>query len=167
MTFQIVALSESSFAPLFDLSDEELAARGAARRIADRSPGFPCRVSLRDAEPGETVVLANFEHLPVASPFRSRYAVYVRRGAVQARLAPREVPVMLRSRLLSVRAFDDAGLLVDAEVVEGPQIEEVIARLFSAKEASYLHVHFARPGCYAACVERRSYPVLGRRTERA
>ncbi len=155
MTFQIVALSESSFAPLFDMSDEELTERGAVRRIADRSPGFPCRVSLRDAEPGETVVLANFEHLPVASPFRSRYAVYVRRGAVEARLAPGEVPAMLRSRLLSVRAFDDASMLVDAEVVDGRQVVAAIERLFTANEASYLHVHFARPGCYAARVERR------------
>jgi hypothetical protein len=155
MTFQIVALPESPFAPLFDMSDEELAERGAVRRIADRSPGFPCRVSLRDAEPGETVVLANFEHLPVASPFRSRYAVYVRRGAVEARLAPGEVPAMLRSRLLSVRAFDDAGMLVDAEVVDGHQLIATIGRLFRANEASYLHVHFARPGCYAARVERR------------
>jgi hypothetical protein len=154
MTFQIVALSESPFAQLFDMSDEELAARGAVRRIADRSPGFPCRVSLRDAEPGETLVLASFEHLPVATPYRSRYAVYVRRGAVEARLAPGEVPAMLRSRLLSVRAFDDAGMLVDAEVVDGRQVEEAVARLFDAKEAAYLHVHFARPGCSAARVER-------------
>jgi hypothetical protein len=155
MTFQIVALSESSFAALFDMSDEELAARGAVRRIADRASGFPCRVSLRDAEPGETLVLANFEHLPVASPFRSRYAVYVRRGALEARPAPGEVPAMLRSRLLSVRAFDDGGMLVDADVIDGRQVEEAIARLFEAKEAAYLHVHFARPGCYAARVERR------------
>jgi hypothetical protein len=155
MTFQIVALSGSSFAPLFDMSDEELAARGAVRRIADYCPGFPCRVSLRDAEPGETVVLANFEHLPVASPFRSRYAVYVRRGAVEARLAPGEVPDMLCSRLLSVRAFDDAGMLVDAEIVDGHELAAAIARLFRASETSYLHVHFARPGCYAARVERR------------
>jgi hypothetical protein len=154
MSFRVVALSESSFAPLFDMSDEELAARGAVRRIADRAPGFPCRVSLRDAEPGETVVLANFEHLPVASPFRSRYAIYVRRGAVEARPAPGEVPAMLRSRLLSVRAFDDAGMLVDAEVVDGRHIVAAIERLFRDSEASYLHVHFARPGCYAARIER-------------
>ncbi len=154
MSFRILALSESQFAPLFDMSDEALAARGAVRRIADQSPGFPCRVSLRDAEPGETLVLANFEHLPVASPFRSRYAVYVRRGAVQARLAAGEIPAMLRSRLLSVRAFDDAGMLVDADVVDGREVEGAIARLFDAKATSYLHVHFARPGCYAARVDR-------------
>lgn len=155
MTFQILALPESPFAPLFDLSDEELAARGAVRRVADRRPGFPCRVSLRDAEPGETVLLASFEHLPVASPFRSTYAIYVRRGAVQARPAPGEVPEMLRSRLLSVRAFDGAGMLIDADVVDGREVEGVIARLLGASEASYLHVHFARPGCFAARVERR------------
>ena len=83
---------------------------GALLRVADPSPGFPCRVSLCDAEPGETVLLVHYEHQPAASPFRASHAVYVRRGAVQAHPAPGEVPEMLRRRLLSVRAFDDAGM---------------------------------------------------------
>jgi len=89
MTFQITALPAAPFTPLFTLPDAELAARGGVRRVADRNPGFPCRVSLRDAEPGETVLLVNYEHLPVRSPFRSTYAIYVRRGVEQARCRTR------------------------------------------------------------------------------
>ena len=155
MTFQIVALPAAPFAPLFALSDEALAARGGVRRVADRAPGFPCRVSLRDARPGEDVLLVNYEHQPARSPFRSTYAIYVRRDAVQARLEPGEVPEMFRSRLLSARAFDEAGMLLDADVVEGREVEGVIGRLLGVATAAYLHVHFARPGCYAARVDRR------------
>jgi transcriptional regulator len=64
------------------------------------------------------------------------------------------VPQMLRSRLLSLRAFDAQGMLLDADVVEGGDVETLIARLFANARVAYIHVHFARPGCYAALVER-------------
>jgi hypothetical protein len=154
MAFQITALPPAPFVPLFDLSADSLAERGGVLRVADRSPGYPCRVSLRDAEPGETVLLVNYEHQPARSPFRSTHAIYVRRGAEQAHPAPDEVPEMLRSRLLSVRAFDASGMLAEADVVEGREVESAIERLFGAPAAAYLHLHFARPGCYAARVDR-------------
>ena len=154
MAFQISALPSASFAPLFALDDDALAAMGGVRCVANRSPGFPCRVSLRDATPGETVLLVHYEHHPVASPFRASHAVYVREGAEQARPERGEVPEMLRSRLLSVRAFDGAGMLVDADVVEGREVEAAIARMFGETRVAYVHLHFARPGCFAARVDR-------------
>lgn len=151
MTFQISALPKQSFAPLFAMSDRELAARGAMRRLVDESPGFPCRVSLQDAAVGETVILTHFEHHAVASPFRASHAIYVR-DVEQATVAPNVVPAMLRTRLLSVRAFDRGGMLVGADVVDGREVEGVIERLLA--NAAYLHVHFAKPGCFAARVDR-------------
>ena len=117
MSFHITGLPVSEFASLFALSDAELATRSAVRVMADRRPGFPCRVSLRDAEPGETLLLLNYEHLTVATPYRSRYAIYVRENAVEARLDVDEIPEVLQMRLLSVRAFDGTGMLIDADVV--------------------------------------------------
>ena len=152
MTFQISALPADPFASLFALSDAELAARGARRRVVDESPGFPCRVSLCDAAVGETVILTHFEHHAVASPFRASHAIYVRQGAEQATPEPNEVPVMLRHRLLSLRAFDIDGMLVAADVVDGRELEPVLERLLA--DAAYVHVHFAKPGCYAARVDR-------------
>jgi hypothetical protein len=153
MSFRITGLAPELFQHLFALSDAELAARGAVRRIADRKPGFPCRISLTDAEPGQEVILAHFEHHAVASPFRASHAIYVRRGE-QRHDAVDEVPEQLRLRLLSVRAFDRAGMLVDADVVDGPALEPVIARLLGDPRADYLHVHYAKPGCYAARIVR-------------
>ena len=98
MSFCITGLPLSQFAPLFSLSDEQLATHDAIRVIADERSGFPCRVSLQDAQLGESLILLNYEHLPVASPYRSRHAIYVRESATEAVLDTNEVPALLRSR---------------------------------------------------------------------
>ena len=154
MSFRVVALPAEPFAPLFALSDAELRLRGAVRRVADRTPGFPCRVSLRDAEPGETVILVHHEHQPADTPYRAGHAIYVREGAVQAHPAVGEVPEMLRRRLLSVRAFDAAGMMTDADVVDGRALEPALHRMLADGAVAYLHLHNARPGCCAARVDR-------------
>ena len=153
MSFRITGLSPETFQHLFALSDAELAARGAVRRISDRKPGFPCRISLTDAEPGQEVILTHFEHHAVASPFRASHAIYVRPGE-QCYDAVDQVPEQLRLRVLSVRAFDRAGMLVDSDIVDGHALEPVIARLLGDSRADYLHVHYAKPGCYAARIDR-------------
>ncbi len=154
MSFRITALPAAQFAPLFAMSDAELLQHGAVRRVADHAPGFPCRVSLADAEPGETVLLVHHEHQPASTPYRSGHAIYVRAGAVEARPEVGEVPPVLRRRLLSVRSFDASGMMVDADVVEGRDVEPVIERLLARPDAAYLHLHNAKPGCYAARVDR-------------
>jgi Protein of unknown function (DUF1203) len=154
MNFQISGLPLAQFAPLFSLSDEQLQAHNAVRRIADKNPGFPCRVSLRDAEPGESVLLLNYEHHAVATPYRSSHAIYVRETARQATLAVGEIPPVLSSRLLSVRAFDGAGFMVGADVVQGADLASAISKFFSDSAVAYLHLHNAKPGCYAARVDR-------------
>ena len=52
MSFRIRGLSPETFAPFFDLSDGERAARTIQTLIADEPHSAPCRVSLKDAEPG-------------------------------------------------------------------------------------------------------------------
>jgi hypothetical protein len=151
MHFRIQGLPAEDFAPLFALSDDELAQHGAVRRIADGPR--PCRISLTDAKPGDELILVNYEHHAVASPYRMRFAIYVRQGeatfdAVDA------VPEQLRTRTLAVRAFDGEAMMTGWELTEGAKLEAAIERLFSDPRAAYLHVHFAAPGCYAARVER-------------
>ncbi len=153
MPFRITGLPAENFSSLFTLDEAALAARGAVRRIADSKPGFPCRVSLTDAEVGDEVLLVNYEHLSVDSPYRSRHAVYVRAGETSFD-AIDEIPPMLRTRLLSVRAFDDAGMMVDAEVAEGDAVETLIESMFAEPRTRFLHIHFAKPGCFAARVDR-------------
>jgi len=154
MSFCITGLPLNQFAPLFSLSDEQLATHDAIRVVADERSGFPCRVSLQDAQRGESLILLNYEHLPVASPYRSRHAIYVRESATEAVLDANEVPALLRSRLLSLRAFDAKGMLRTADVVPGTAIERTIDEMFGNSEVSFLHIHYAKPGCYAARVDR-------------
>jgi hypothetical protein len=154
MSFRIQGLPADQFAPLFALSDAELAARGAVRRVADqRKPGYPCRISLTDSEPGDELILVNYEHHPVDSPYRMRFAIYVRKGE-QTHDAVGRVPEQLRLRKLAVRAWDADAMMVGHELVDGRELESAIDRLFANPKAEYLHVHFASPGCYAAKVER-------------
>ena len=154
MTFQITALPKETFAHLFELSDDALADAGAIRVSATEKPGFPCRVSLEDAEIGEEFLLVHYEHQPAATPFRASHAVYVRPGARTAQPAAGEVPAMLRGRILSLRAFDESGMLVGADLAEGAALEQAIAGLFADARVAYLHAHFAKPGCYAARIDR-------------
>jgi hypothetical protein len=151
MSFRITGLPVEPFAGLFDLSDDELRARGAVRRIADNA--YPCRISLTDAEPGDELLLVNYEHHPVDSPYRMRFAIYVRRGEEQYDAVDR-VPEQLRTRMLAVRSFDEAGMMIERELIEGQQVEQAIERLFADPSTAYLHVHYAAPGCYAARVDR-------------
>ena len=154
MHFRITGLPAEDFSHLFQLSDEELAAQGAVRRIADgRNPGYPCRVSLTDSRQGDELILVNYEHHPVDSPYRMRFAIYVRKGE-ETYDAVDNVPEQLRSRTLAVRSYDESAMMVGWDLVDGRQLIAAIERLFAEPRAAYLHVHYAAPGCYAARVER-------------
>jgi hypothetical protein len=154
MTFRFRGLPAAPFAPLIALSDAELEAQGMRRMIADEKPGFPCRVSLEDADPGERLILLAFEHQPAHSPYRAAGPIFVRETVRATYDRPGDLPPVLRGRLLSVRAYDRDGLMVDADVVEGAEVEALLARQFDRADTDYSHIHFARRGCYACRVDR-------------
>ncbi|MEO1172005.1 MAG: DUF1203 domain-containing protein [Myxococcota bacterium] len=154
MTFLIEALSETPFAKWFGASSEALADRGIERVVADTEPGYPCRVSFRDARVGESLLLLNYTHHDVATPYRSSHAIFVIEGATRARPLPGEIPEVLARRLMSVRAFDRAGNMIHADVVDGVALRSCIEGCFDRSDVDYLHLHNARPGCFAARVVR-------------
>jgi hypothetical protein len=155
MSFQIHALDPKPFKDLFGLSDPELMERNAVRMKVTESPGFPCRVGLRDMTVGATALLLNTRHQDARSPYRANGPIFVEEGAMAAaQIAPNHVPDVIRRRLLSLRAYDAAGMMLDADVVEGADAEGLIARLFSNQDVTDIHVHFARRGCYAARITR-------------
>jgi hypothetical protein len=151
MSFRITGLPSEAFTDIFSLSEEELAARRAVRRIVDHDA--PCRISLTDAEPGDEVVLINYVNHPVETPYHSSYAIYVREGE-ETYDAIDQVPEQLRQRVLSIRVYDETGMIVSAELVDGRELEALIPKLFTDERVTYLHVHFAKFGCYAAHVDR-------------
>ncbi|MBZ4038294.1 DUF1203 domain-containing protein [Novilysobacter selenitireducens] len=154
MAFRITGLAPEPFRPLFGLDDTALARQGAVRYRVDAEFGFPDRIELRDAAPGETVLLVNHVHQPADTPFRASHAIFVREGATTLFDAIDTVPDVLRRRMLSLRAFDAAHMMVDAALVDGREADAAIARLFTNPAVAYLHAHFATRGCYAARVDR-------------
>ena len=154
MSYRITGLSPEPFRHLFGLPDAELAARGVQRWTATPGSHLPDRIEVRDAEPGETLLLLNHEHQPAATPYRATHAIFVREGATTAYSREDEIPEAMRSRMLSLRAFDAAHLMVDAELVDGREAEAAIARLFAQPAVAYLQAHYATRGCYAARIDR-------------
>ena len=156
MGFKISGLPVEHFEHLLAVEDTDALARaGAVRLTVDEPHSYPCRVSLQDAVPGEQVLLLTFTHQPADSPYRASGPIFVRREAVRTHVAIDEVPEQQRRRLLSVRAYDARDWIVAADVTQGEELEVVIERFFADPRVAYLHLHNARPGCYAARVDRR------------
>ena len=154
MAFRVSGLEYEPFAKLFGMTDAQLKERHAIRRVVDEKPGYPCRVSLQDAEIGETVLLINHEHLAVASPYRASHAIYVRENAQRPSLDVNEIPEVLRSRLLSLRAYDRDGMMLEADVIHGKELEPLIHRMLANERVAFIHAHNAKPGCFAARIDR-------------
>lgn len=154
MPFLIQSLEPSQFGSLFAMSDAQLQQHHARRVVVEENPGTPCRVSLEDAEVGEEVILVHYEHQPADSPFRSSHAIYVRNNVAQSFLKAGEIPDLFVHRLMSVRAFNADHIMIDADAVEGTQLEPVLNRILDDPQVDYIHLHYAKPGCFAARVER-------------
>ena len=153
MNFKISGLSLAPFQPYFSMDAATLKSHGAMRVFADED-ATPCRVSLVDAVPGEELLLVAYEHQSAQSPYRAAGPIFVRKNALEANLAINIVPEQIRSRLLSVRAYDRNHHIVEAEVSKGALVEKIMDQFFQNDAVAYIHLHFARRGCYAARVDR-------------
>jgi hypothetical protein len=154
MTYRISGLDPADFKALRGADDETLAARNAVRVVADSKPGFPCRVTLDDAEPGESLILLHHVSHDVATPFRSAYAIYVREAASEAASFIDELPPVFANRPMAFRAFDAEGMLRNASLAAPGEADAAIRDLFAAPEIAYIDAHNAAHGCFAARVER-------------
>jgi hypothetical protein len=155
MSFVITGLPVEPFKPLFGLSDAELAGRGVLRRTADADSGFPCRLTLADARKGDTLLLMNYTHQPADTPFRASHAIFVNETATEtARYVDEVAPALAAREWISLRAFDEAGMMLDAEVAPGADLTPAIERLLGLPDVAYLHAHYAGMGCYAARIDR-------------
>ena len=154
MDFRITGLSPEPFQLLFALDDAALAGLAAHRTIADDATGFPCRVSLAHATPGEELMLLSFEHQGAHSPYRATGPIFVRKAAITQFDEINLIPEPVRARLLSMRAYNVDGLIVVADVVDGKEVETLIEKFFVQEDVAYLHIHYARRGCFACRVDR-------------
>jgi hypothetical protein len=154
MAYRIEGLAPQAFESLFGMMDGELAARGAMRVTASSSSGYPCRVSLRDADEGEELVLLNHVSHDVDGPFRTTYAIYVRKDAEAPASFIDEAPAYLDGRTLSLRGFGADGLLKNALLAMPGEADAKIRALFAGDEIDTIHAHAATYGCFLARIER-------------
>lgn len=154
MTFTIRGLSVGTFSDLFVLSDEALRARGVLRKTADAKPGYPCRITLEDAEPGERVLLLNHESHAAPTPYRSCYAIYVRESARRAASFQGELAPVMFNRPIALRMFDAQGMLVGADLEANEALKDKIEAALARPDVAYLHAHNAMHGCFVAEIRR-------------
>ena len=154
MSFTILGLNPKEFQPLFALSDDELQHRGIMRMVATAKPGYPCRVTLEDADPGESVLLLNYESHKTRSPYRSSYAIYVREKATTSKSYIDELPPVFIGRPIALRIFDKDGMLISADLDTIGELITKIKKAFKNPNAAYIHAHNAMHGCFAAEIRR-------------
>lgn len=154
MAFQITGLDPAPFAHLHGLSDAELESGGMRRVSVAEKPAAPCRVSLDDAEIGESVILLNYAHQPADTPYHQQGPIFIRETS--SRFSARDtIPPALARRTLSLRGFDASHMMIEADITEGAEAATLIERFFANPDVAYIHAHYARRGCFAALVERR------------
>ena len=153
MTYRIKGLEPAHFATLFDLDDGELEARGMTRMEVD-SPTFPCRISLRDCELGDEVILLNHTSHDGNNPYRASHAIFVSKSAKTAADYVDTVPPALDRRILSLRAFDASGMMIDAALVQPGEADPAIRRLLANPATVHIDAHNAIRGCFAARIDR-------------
>lgn len=154
VNFQISGIEPQQFASYFQMNSDELSKLRITKMIVDEKPGFPCRVSLQDAEVGEEVILLPFEHHNVSSPYRASGPIFIRKNALEAKLKINEIPEILPHRFLSLRIYDKSAMMIDARTLDGEKLSSTIENIFENPRAEYIHVHNANPGCYNCQIDR-------------
>jgi len=154
MHYFIEGIDPAPFRPLFAMDDAALAQEGAIRVTCHSRPGFPCRITLEDAVPGETLLLLNHTSRDGETPYRASHAIFVREGAEAAATYRDCVPPVFAPRRLSLRGFDAKGMMVDAMITEPGEAEGGLETLFANPEIVEIDVHNAARGCFAARARR-------------
>ena len=96
--------------------------------------------------------MLNYLHQPADTAYRQQGPIFVRRDC--AAFEGEALGPAMKLRMLSLRAFDEAGMMLDADLVDGANADPLIARLFANPDAAYIHAHYAKRGCFAARIDR-------------
>ena len=122
--------------------------------VADEAESYPCRRCMTDALPGERLLLLEYDPFHVRSPYTGHGPIFVHADGCEPFRFEGRIPVQLRRRLLAVRAYDRDAMMRDCGVVEGGDLDGALTRLLDDPDAAYVHVHYAKAGCFACRVDR-------------
>ena len=104
------------------------------------------------------MLLLSYDPFLGDSPYRQPGPIFIHK-TLECDLAefnetPAVLPEQQRRRLLSIRAFDSDHMMVGADVTEGTKLVQSAERFFSNDSVDYIHVHNAKPGCFAVRIDR-------------
>ena len=156
MTYVIEGIDPDPYLHLHDRSDAELAECGIVRVRADAPHSAPCRFSLVDAKPGESLLLLNHESRGGHGPYTTRHAIYVREAATHSARYVDEIPPVMVRRVLSLRGFDSEGMMVDALIAQPGEADAGLRQMFENPMVTEIDVHNATRGCFSARARRLS-----------
>ena len=154
MEFIIRGLPVENYNHMFGMTDAELATHGAKRYVCNAKASFPDRIEMRDAEIGETLLLINHTSMDKNTPYKASHAIFVREGATKTYESRNKIPPMLFDRILSLRAFDQAGMMLDAKIATGTEIKTFIAQAWKNENIAHIDAHTATRGCFMGRFER-------------
>jgi hypothetical protein len=151
-TFEIHAL------PADVLANVRARGVGAAGIPAERvvaTGGEPIRCCLRDAAPGEELLLFGYEPALPTSPYREVGPVYAHASACADTAAPDRYPPDWYGRPQVLRAYDKRGWIHPAtRVHDGTQPEAVIAEMLADPAVELIHSRNVAYGCFMFAVTR-------------
>jgi hypothetical protein len=116
--------------------------------------GAPLRCCLRDARAGERLLLIAHRPGGTAGAYREIGPVFVHAGPCDGYAEPDSYPAGFRDRQQVLRAYDGAGRIVDAVLVDGVHAESGIARLLGRPGVATVHSRNVLYGCYMFAIGR-------------
>lgn len=150
MTFRIFGLQPDNFSHLMGKDEAILALYGAERHVITEPHSAPCRITLDDADCGDTVILVSHAHQTASTPYRQSGPIFLRENSNQLWDQIDKVPPALARRTLSVRGYDAQGNMIEADIAEGVALAQILTGFFTNSHVAEVHIHFARRGCFAA-----------------
>jgi hypothetical protein len=118
------------------------------------SGGEPVRCCLRDARPGEDLLLLSYEPPIPPGPYVERGAVFVHARPCLGPLSEDRYPREWYGRPQVLRSYDRRGWIRDAQVHDGRQPEAVLSRLLADPEVVQVHSRNVAYGCFMFQVVR-------------
>lgn len=126
------------------------------RRVAATAGGAPCRHCLRDAQAGDMMLLGSYNLLAPLGIYWTPSPIFVHADACARYDAADDVPEIVRTRLVSVRAYDrDDQCLYDlGQAVQGTAVDPFLTRAIGDARTKFVNIHTAKPGCLLCRMER-------------
>jgi hypothetical protein len=151
MKFRIHAISAED---LHRVRTTGLDASGYRVEHVQAEGGEPLRCCLRNARPGESLILFGYEPPIGKSPYREIGPVFACKESCRGPAAEDDYPSDWRGKPQVLRSYDRRGWIRDAVVHDGKDPETVIARLLGEPDTVHLHSRNVAYGCFMFVVTR-------------